>query len=75
MLKQHIHAAMRRIAANGRLGDFIPLAFAGQVHGVYNVRRPGRKAPRKAVSRNRKLRVEAVAVGSDRYGRHRRTQL
>src|SRR5579863_7109591 len=62
MLKQHVHAAMRRIAANGRLGDFFPLAFAGQVHGVHNVRWPGRKAPRKAVSGHRELGVDVVAV-------------
>ena len=70
MLKLHVHAAMRRIAANGRLGDFVPLAFAGQVHGVHDVRWPGRKAPRKAVSGHRKLRVEVVAliVGAEAIG-------
>ncbi len=62
MLKQHVHAAMRRIAANGRLGDFFPLAVARQVHGVHNVRWSRRKAPQKAVSGHRKLPVEVAAV-------------
>jgi len=44
MLKQHVHAAMRRIAADGHLGDFVPLAFAGEVHGVHDVRWPGAPA-------------------------------
>jgi hypothetical protein len=62
MLKVHVHAAMRRIVANGDLGDFVPLAFVGQVHGVHNVGRSGHEAPGKAVGRYRKLRVEVVAV-------------
>jgi len=49
MSKQHLNAAMRGIASNGHLSDFFPLAFAGQVHGVHNVRWAGCKAPRKAL--------------------------
>src|SRR5579863_1825238 len=61
-LKQHVDAAMRRIAAHRDLGGFRPFAFIRQVHGIHNVRRPGGKAPRKAVGGHRKLRVEVMAV-------------
>src|ERR1700674_3582380 len=50
MLKQHVHAVMRGIFANGHLGDFLPLAFGGQVHGVHDASRPRHKVPRKPVN-------------------------
>ncbi len=62
MLKQHVDAAVRWIAAEGHVGCLLPFAFGGQVHGVLDLCRSGIEPPGETVGIHGEFRIDVVSV-------------